>query len=353
MYLLDTSHWNGDKGLIDWNKVKNAGYDAVFMKASQGTSFVDGMFKRDKEEARKAGMLCGFYHFSDGGDPIAEADFFLETVGDIQEGELLILDWEINHKTPADWCLKFLNGCLEKTGIRPLLYTNEARVKSIDWFHVVNNNFGLWVAKYASSKIYVPYYLQLKPSSGQWPFWAIWQFTSRGKVDGIIGFVDLNYTKMDIATLKKYGKTTNEPFPSSPENGQESKLYPLTDWKTAKRGYKFSEKTWYNSRHIGLDIIVPKGTPVYAWRDVEITFAQYGYQGGYQCWVKDKGKLVRFLHLMKKPVIGKYKSGQIIAYTGNTGALTSGAHAHLDCSKNGKLELNNFSNFQDPEEYFR
>jgi GH25 family lysozyme M1 (1,4-beta-N-acetylmuramidase) len=345
---IDLSHWNK---VQDWNKIKNDDINFCFLKTSQGINLKDSKFEEYKKASRNIGLLTSFYHFADGGDPIAEADFFLKTVGDIQEGEILVLDWEINHSSPADWCLKFLNRCLEKTGIRPLLYTNEARVKSIDWFHVVNNNFGLWIARYYLNTGYkMPL---VSPSSGQWPFWAIWQFTSRGKVDGIIGFVDLNYTKMDIATLRKYGKTTNEPFPSSPENGQESKLYPLKDWKTAKRGYKFAEKTWYNSRHIGLDVIVPKGTPVYAWRDVEITFAQYGYQGGYQCWVKDKGKLVRFLHLMKKPVIGKYKSGQIIAYTGNTGALTSSAHAHLDCSKNGKLELNNFSNFQDPEEYFR
>jgi murein DD-endopeptidase MepM/ murein hydrolase activator NlpD len=58
------------------------------------------------------------------------------------------------------------------------------------------------------------------------------------------------------------------------------------------------------------------------------------------------------MHLREKPSLGKFKQGQVIAFTGNTGALTTGAHLHIDVSKN-KLELNNFSNFIDPESYFK
>lgn len=45
-----------------------------------------------------------------------------------------------------------------------------------------------------------------EPQTGLWSFYAIWQFSSTGKVDGIDGRVDLNTTTMNLETLKKYGK---------------------------------------------------------------------------------------------------------------------------------------------------
>lgn len=332
---LDISRYQKD---VDFKKLK-VGF--VIAKATQGTSWVDPYYYKNQKGCRDNGILFGSYHFADGGDAKKEADWFVKNVGLMQEGEILVLDWEINQSNYDVWCRIFLDRCFELTGVRPLLYTNEARAK-MNWSVVVEGNYGLWVARYYLNTGYKP--PLVSPSSGQWPFWAIWQYTSRGKVDGITGYVDMNYTKMNLETLKKYGYTEDE--------SEDTKIYPLATWKTASRGYRFGERTWYGTKHLGLDVIVPKGTPVYAWRDVETTFAQYGYQGGYQCHIKDGTKLVRLMHLQELPSKGKFKSGQVLAYTGNTGALTTGAHLHIDCSRNGKLELNNFSNFIDPEEYF-
>jgi len=336
MVGIDISRYQGK---IDWSKVRA---DFVIQKCSQGTSYKDPTYEENKKGCRERGILFGSYHFANGDDAAKEAEYFVKTVGLMQEGELLVLDWEIDRPNYDIWCRTFLDRCFELTGVRPLLYTNEARAK-MNWSAVVGGNYGLWVARYFLNTGYKP--PLVKPSSGQWPFWAIWQYTSRGRVKGITGNVDMNYSSMSLDTLKKYGYTEDD--------SEDTRIYPLTAWKTAKRGYLFGQKTWYGTKHLGLDVIVPKGTPVFAWRDVKITFSQYGYQGGYQCWVMDKGKLVRLMHLEELPLKGKYKSGQVIAYTGNTGALTTGkGHLHIDISKNGKLELKNFSNFTDPEVYF-
>lgn len=198
MRIVDVSHWQGK---IDWPKTK---VDVAIIKATQGTTFLDSQFLRNKQECRNNGILLGYYHFADGGDAIKEADWFVKNVGDTKTGELLVLDFEINILAAGNWCRKFLDRVKEKTGVKPLLYTNEARVKSIDWKEVVAGNYGLWVARYYLNTGYKPPFIS--PTSGQWPFWAIWQYTSRGRVDGIVGNVDLNYTKMDLETLKRYGK---------------------------------------------------------------------------------------------------------------------------------------------------
>lgn len=200
---IDVSHYQGS---IDWKKVRESGVEFSFIKASESVGYVDPFYKENVRKAREAGVLVGSYHFARGGDPNKEADFFLSVVGDIQQGELLALDWEIEHASPSAWCRAFLDRVESKVGFKPLLYTNEARVKSIDWSKVVAGDFGLWVAKYPWIDIGIA---GTKPTSGQWAFWVLWQFSSKGKVSGIKWNVDLNKNdSLSLETLKKYGKQT-------------------------------------------------------------------------------------------------------------------------------------------------
>ena len=132
--------------------------------------------------------------------------------------------------------------------------------------------------------------------------------------------------------------------------------YPLKNWKKIKRGYKFSEKTFYSPHHLGTDYLVPEGTPVYAPHNCEIVKAGVFPEGGKTVHAsfaaRGYGRVVmRFMHLSKYAAKGKYKTGEIIGYTGNTGKLTEGPHLHLDISRE-KVEIKNFSNFIDPEKFF-
>lgn len=227
---IDTSHHQGDKGLIDWKKVKAAGYAFAFLKATESTSFQDGQYIRDRKEARAAGMIVGHYHFARGGDAKAEADFFLSIVGEIKEGEPLILDWEIKHPDPVKWCLAWLQRVQDKTGVKPLLYTNEARVIALDWTPVVKGDFGLWVAKYGVNDGN----MHDEPKIGKWPFLAIWQYTSAGTVPGIVGNVDLDVAYMSADTLKKYGKRSATVQPATPE--PEKKYFCQRDYTNVMLG---------------------------------------------------------------------------------------------------------------------
>lgn len=133
--------------------------------------------------------------------------------------------------------------------------------------------------------------------------------------------------------------------------------YPLKNWKKIKKGYRFGEKTFYSDFHLGTDYIVPEGTPVFAPANCEITLAGNFPEGGNTIHVIFKhpryGLLVmRCLHLSKMSPPGKYKAGDILGATGNTGTLTKGPHLHIDISRN-KLYLSNFKNFIDPEKFFR
>ena len=127
--------------------------------------------------------------------------------------------------------------------------------------------------------------------------------------------------------------------------------------KTTRYGYRFSEPTHYNSFHLGLDLMAKTGTPIFAPDDGEVVWIGYGKQGGKQMhFLGVSGALHRFLHLDSYAGVHrgqKLLEGEIVAISGNTGALSTIEHLHFDISKNGKLELDNLDNFIDPLEWLK
>lgn len=193
----DVSHW---QLAINW---KQFNYPVVIIKCSEGLNYVDTRFAQNKSNARNNNILLGYYHFAKGNDPKKEANFFVDSVGDIKKGEFLALDYEIHLKDPVSWCKTFLDEVTKLVGFKPLIYINSSTAQSFNWDQVINGNYGLWIASYGLN---IPVIGIKTPKIGNWPFYAIWQYTSRGRVSGIVGNTDLNYTKMSLETLKKYGK---------------------------------------------------------------------------------------------------------------------------------------------------
>jgi len=127
-------------------------------------------------------------------------------------------------------------------------------------------------------------------------------------------------------------------------------MYPLKNWNNLRRGYEFGDKTFYNDFHIGLDLFVPVGTPIYAPEDGYATKKITNIIGNAIYF--EGSKFQRFLHLSKYGKLGKVKEGDIMGYTGNTGQST-GPHLHSDVSK-GELDLANYkTSFIDPEKFYK
>jgi lysozyme len=221
---IDISHHQNDKGALDLKKAKDAGYEFCFIKATQGTGYLDPFFIKNRNDARAAGMLVGFYHFagnfqSDGSsipaDPVKEADWFLKNVGTLQKNDILILDWEVNHADPETWCRTFLDRVKEKTSLNGLFYTYEARLKASSFKKVLAGDYGLWIAKYGDNdEIPEP---NEEPNVAPWTAFAVWQYSSQAKVSGLPGNIDVNLCRMTIETLKKYGYQGNDnPVTPSP-----------------------------------------------------------------------------------------------------------------------------------------
>ena len=94
----------------------------------------------------------------------------------------------------------------------------------------------------------------------------------------------------------------------------------------------------------GADYVAAAGTPLYAPFDGTIS-TSWGNQGGnWSKLTRPNGDRIEMAHLDSFLVkTGTVSSGHQIAYTGNTGAITTGPHLHVQIFRDGKR--------LDPERY--
>ncbi|MEU7066877.1 glycoside hydrolase family 25 protein [Streptomyces sp. NPDC046161] len=71
-----------------------SGLDFVFTKITEGLSYISPKWTRQRDHAKKSGLVWGAYHYPHmANDPKAEADYFLKQVA-WQPGDIIVLDWE-------------------------------------------------------------------------------------------------------------------------------------------------------------------------------------------------------------------------------------------------------------------
>lgn len=197
---------NHQKG-IDLSKIN---CDFVIMKATEGKSYVDPSCDTFFQQALSLGKKLGIYHFANNSDNTAEqeAEWFITNTRGYIGKAIPILDWEDSgHTNDVAWALKWLQLVEEAYGCKPLIYMSESVVNANDWSSVANSNYGLWVAKYRDNNADYNYDMSNagnKPSVKHWSFYAIWQWTSSGRLDGYNGNLDCDEFYGDTTAWDKY-----------------------------------------------------------------------------------------------------------------------------------------------------
>lgn len=203
---VDLSHWQSD--FEAFNSV-----DFAIIKATEGVGYVDPACDKLYQKAKKAGKLLGVYHFARpdlNNSAIAEADWFIKNIQGYLREAILVLDWESGYLGNVAWAKAFLDRVQEKTGIKALLYASRSPINSFNWSSVANADYGLWVADYGANTGSEGN----KPNVKWWPFYILWQYTSRGRVAGYNGDVDLNNFYGDTETWRKYATSSSTPAPA-------------------------------------------------------------------------------------------------------------------------------------------
>lgn len=175
---------------VDYAAAKAAGVEAVFIKATEGATFVASQFGTHYEAATAAGLRVGAYHFGTAATVADQVSNFVNTVTARApgfKGVVVALDVEHNDPHPSntmtpDLAESWVTTFKAQTGLTPLIYAG-------DYLRGLGGANGrsamascpLWVASYTTSPIALP----------GWNAWTLWQFTDgshgpyAGKVAGV------------------------------------------------------------------------------------------------------------------------------------------------------------------------
>lgn len=200
IYGIDLSH---HQGKIDWSKVREVnGHEIsfVFIKATEGATYQDPLYKSNFTQAKSNGLKVGSYHYfrttSSVADQLAnfkrsvnKADQLLIPMIDIEENDNLSTE-EFNAHL-----LKFLKGIEQYYHCKPILYSTQRFYNT----HLKE--------KYLDYHWMIGRFSKQKPVLQDSNKWTIWQYSDKGQVDGIDKAVDLDVLrfgiKIDVLTLKK------------------------------------------------------------------------------------------------------------------------------------------------------
>ena len=198
---IDVSVHNGT---IDWQRVKNAGIGFAILRAGYGkvASQKDKKFDENYNGAKAAGIPVGAYWYSYA-RTVDEARQEAETCISILRGKQFEypIFYDVEEKATLNTgkanCSAMIRAfceVLEKAGYWVGLYTS----RSVLGTHIeddIKTRYALWAAEWGAR-------LNYSGSVG------IWQYSDKGKVDGINGYVDLDEGYVDYARIVK-GKGLN------------------------------------------------------------------------------------------------------------------------------------------------
>lgn len=196
IFGIDVAKWQGD---IDWAKVAQAKQFAI-LKVTQKDNRIEGKFETNYREATKAGLAIGGYRY-----------VYAKTVEQAEKEAMAIVKACTGRKLSYGIWLDMEDSSIRNLGKNTLtrIIQTEARILQLaglpvgiycnkDWYDNVLDSkylateYPFWIARYpayddgsylATSK--------LNPNE----YSVSWQYSSKGKVEGIKGNVDL-----DVAT---------------------------------------------------------------------------------------------------------------------------------------------------------
>lgn len=189
---IDVSKWQKE---IDWDKVKNEGVDFAIIRCGYrgsvtGSLVEDPYFEQNIKGARAAGIKVGVYFFTQAVnevEAVEEASMVISLVRDYELQYPVFIDTEgaggngradsLNVEERTAVCEAFCT-TVKNAGLEAGVYASR------NWYNnkltaSTLESYTIWLAEYRSVPLYQGYY-------------QMWQYTSKGKINGINGNVDLN-----------------------------------------------------------------------------------------------------------------------------------------------------------------
>lgn len=211
---IDISEWQGNLSLDDFQKIKASGIEFVIIRCGYTTygksklKYIDDYFESNYNLCKKVGLPVGTYYYSCATtieESTSEAEFVLKLIKDKQFEYPIVIDTEDNHDIRNDKYASTSQASIGKSKLTPIIANfcdileknnyYAAIYASTSWFRerlILSDlvMYDKWIAQWSSSVNFEDKY-------------GIWQYTSTGKVNGISGNVDLDYSYKNYPEIMK------------------------------------------------------------------------------------------------------------------------------------------------------
>lgn len=179
---IDVSHY---QHTIEWDAVAKTGeVGYVYVKATEGATIQDDTYEYNIKEARRNGIKVGSYHFFRANTNLDDQMQNFTSVAKREWQDLVpIVDVEHTGGLSGDELVSRLKDFMERVtkfyGKRPMLYT------FVNFYNRYLSGEGF--EKYP---LMIAFYRDAQPELYDGRRYIIWQYSSRGRLDGIDGRVD-------------------------------------------------------------------------------------------------------------------------------------------------------------------
>jgi GH25 family lysozyme M1 (1,4-beta-N-acetylmuramidase) len=245
---IDVSGWQGN---VDWSAVAKAGVKYAYVKATEGTTYINPYFNQQYGGAKAAGLYAGAYVFArPDQSPVPQADYFMAHAQLTNDGKTLplMLDlewppdsydmpngcWGLSPTQMVTWIHAFVNEVRAKSGKPMVIYTSSS------WWNPCTGN----------SKAFSDQWLNVADWSGGspslptgWGSWTFWQYADGGSVPG-----DQEVFSGSLSQLAQLAKPTtgygaSQPSVVTPGSGNSQVFYKGFDqrlWTASGNGGSWS-----------------------------------------------------------------------------------------------------------------
>ena len=178
---MDVSYYETS---VDWAMARQDGIEFAFIRATDGTQYLDPKFAMYWQGAKDAGVIRGAYqYFRPAEDPVAQAELLLAQMGPVEPGDLPpVIDLEVSggltQPQVAAAVQLWVDHVAAAIGRPPIVYAGLYSWPTLTGAADLTTS-PLWVAQYTTAPcpdIPLP-----------WTHWAFWQDTSTGSITAVPG----------------------------------------------------------------------------------------------------------------------------------------------------------------------
>ena len=191
---VDISEYQAD---VDMEELAEQDISFIYMKATEGSGYIDSRFHENWENAEEAGIPAGAYHFFSFDSPgKLQAENYVNTVGNIAGKLIPAVDVEYygdkredppEPEAVAEELGAFLSALEEEYHVKPMIYCPRAIYKK--YIAGYFDSYPRWIRS-----VYYPAALEAGDR------WTVWQYCDTGELDGYEG--GEHYIDLDVLSKK-------------------------------------------------------------------------------------------------------------------------------------------------------